>query len=627
MLRVCCKRYVVFTQGIPHLRTFADHFFLKTHPLRSSNVWLDEKDFEINQKCAFLLGKPDPLRINPMSHHPERSPYAKMRRKPKHHKTTTPVSSPLSLPLSTTQANADAMTGSHAESSVNSRTTSKSVEWEYKVPICSSYLYRHLFLYNLEQMVLLRDPDSSPSPMCFSSLPPSRSTAAHALRDRFPEPKGSSSTKGHFSIHTRRAFSEFLQPQLQQLQHTHQYDSRWWGTVMQWKRLEVMPRPLQQPHIVFIKLYSKLVHISLIDNAEEILMHSYISGKSGVFHCLNLGSDLDDNPNHAHHTPSLAKTQGGMSVGHRDPEMEGIGPMGPSISGTTRNIAKADIFFPFMTNNRAFAFNIIQDMKLHQYTVPLYFSAIQLRQYKLSLRCDASGISFQELSTSLPPSLKHVDEAQEEDPSYEGSPSVAPLKRYFYHLSQVSFPESFRIPPHVIAAELEHTAGQPLHGISGAPLPYVRLLEENLLLQNPNLAAVLRAPCHGGRGETDSSPCLDAQTTAKDSVRELSDDALKALLEGRASPAVHNGRSLWFSAEDILQHGGIVDVNATPVEVSGHDTFDYTRGNIHNSAGEGGLSFDTVCKNNANLKHKLFNVDCLVNPNEGYRIINQRVPS
>ncbi|CCW68297.1 unnamed protein product [Phytomonas sp. Hart1] len=604
MFRLCCKRYVVFTQAIPYLQKFSKDFFLKGHPLSSSNIWLDENDFFVNQSTSHF-GKSSLLKINSLSHHPKYSPYAKCVNKRKYKKTTPSASSPsLEVPCvdpDTKPINCPNARKKRAGDVVEQSIKVKSLDLNYKIPVCSVYIYRHMYLLNMDQIM----EDTQNRQELFLS-----------------EFKTSPGMEVSMSINSRRPFSFFIQKQLQQLQQIHRYNSCWWGTMVQWRRLGAALQFSQNQHLLYQKIYTKLVHISLIDNAEEILQHCYISGKSGTFFNLLLKNNPDNKLDSAYCDSSLGHMQGGMQMGVSNFDVQGISPARGSIHGATGDMTH-NCYSSSLFGHSSYFFNIMNDMKLHRHAVPLYFSMTQLHQFKLKLRGDASGVSFNEYDNTIPPSLKHLDQAQDENLFYQGFSGAMSPKTYFYHLSQVYFPESFRLPQHVIAAELEYTVGSPLNGLTGAHLPYVELLKENLLLQYPNLAAVLCASRHSGPGATECSPHLSAQIAAKDSVQALSDDALAELLEKRSLPTVHDGRSLWFSAKDILQHGGIVDVNATPVEVTCLKALTYAHVSNNNYVERGGENYLGIKAHEQCFRRMMYNVDCLVNPDEGYKVVNQ----
>lgn len=651
MLQRTCSRCAIFTEAQPSLLQFSQRNFLPNHPLKDSNLWLDEDDFEINASRARKYGVSNPLRINVYSHHPKLSPYsdAKGRRllkeKTASKKGPGSMPAPLEPPIYTP-------TGPHSSAAVTNARHLPPQE-QYAVPICSTYLYRRHYYFNLEQMMMdyrlieYDVPSTSGRLAGYSSagldggdgavggedvlesLAASRcapmdviatttiaehyaarqAEAIKALRARFLQPPTHLGQKGQhqmLSAYGGRPFLGTTGVQLTFIAQQAGYHSVYWATAAQWARMGAGPLSGQVAHPVVMRCHSKLVHVSLLENAEDVLKHSFISGKSGKL-LYNFSPDRN-----------------------------------PPAASMSDDVYEKCYNSPFLQC-------VTADMLANRYTVPLYFGSAFIRQHQLTLKPGVTGIPLgacrNTKDDAIPPTMEEFSGDARAGPRLQ-YPTLGkfrvnqPTTQYFYHLSQVHFPSSFRLPLCVLQAELSSAQGVALHGVSGRHLPYPELQSEHIAHADPQLAAVLQyqsAPtgelCEGGNDGSAQRSVNGLPPLILDTVSDVStpsslpavvpssakvtrspreghfpaDPEFTKCAAARADPTQCLGRSLWFLSEDVLRLAGVVDVNATPVGVC--------RATVSEaSCGEEGEV----------PSRSLFNVACLMNEEDGFRLVNQK---
>ncbi|ESL11565.1 hypothetical protein TRSC58_00680 [Trypanosoma rangeli SC58] len=307
------------------------------------------------------------------------------------------------------------------------------------------------------------------------------------------------------SVSTMQLYAAQTQKELERHRGIAGFESNWWGTHKQWRDKGGLLRPNAYPVAVLFYNMTRLLHISMLSEAEDLLKHSFVSGKTGYLH----------------------------------------------------HFRDANEWFP---SARKFFGLVSAHYTKHGFQSPLYFSGAVLRAAGITIRPDADPLD-----------MSALDEYKLGTPGAEAA-AISDAKAYtqYYHLSQVIFPGSYRIPANVLESERVNP-GQPIHGTTGEVLSFPELQYE----------AILNSP----------SPEL-ASFISSDQETEL---AWSSDLE---SPHTIHGRSLWYLPHNVLEAGGLVDVNAAPVEVR-------------------------VAARLTHTARQLYNVEQLLLPVEGYRAVGR----
>nr|CCC92044.1 conserved hypothetical protein [Trypanosoma congolense IL3000] len=207
---------------------------------------------------------------------------------------------------------------------------------------------------------------------------------------------------------------------------------------------------------------------------------------------------------------------------------------------------------------------VTEHMQEHKFLSPLYFSESALQSAGICIRPNARPLQFASTSNAAGYvanerfTLKH---------------QVAVYQQY-YHLSQIRFPDGYKIPPETITAERQ-SPGEPIHGPTGRVLRFPELRPDAIVYSSsPELSSVVW-PSHNGIN--DNAACA----------------AHPAL--GVEHPNGGEGRNLWYLPQDILGVGGTVHPNAMPVEVS--------------------------IESESMKKRRVYNVEQLVVPLDGYKAV------
>ncbi|KAK7194294.1 hypothetical protein NESM_000344400 [Novymonas esmeraldas] len=441
-----------------------------------------------------------------------------------------------------------------------------------------------------------------------------------ALQRHFPESVDhgchTSAALPMLSIWTRQAYSDARQTMLRAYAHLNRYHSRWWGTVAQWRRAGALMQPGQVEHKLHQLVNSKLVHISLIEDGAAVLRQLTIFAKrrSIMFHPPAMGRDDHD---------------GGVMQGWPDQLAQGIA-WGASATPAASRSARPHSELSLISA-------VMEDTRIYQRRLPVYLSARQLRDLGLTLRTDAVGVNTRWRGRAqgtwftaggvdavgagsapvVPDSTRTSDTTaavEAGDPAMHrkdlvppphaaASPdaawrSSAPASQFWYHLSQVHFPDSYLVPSAVLAAELE-SPGVPLHGVSGRPLRIPALTYGALVNEHPEVAAAVRGEaatsCAVSPPPADPTAAATTAATPPDTAAAIDtgEVAIARFVAAKASPKCVQGRSLWYRADDVLAVGGIVDVNQAPVEVM-----------------EGNVATDEVER----PQFTLYNVECVTDP-------------
>ncbi|KAG5501245.1 hypothetical protein JIQ42_06245 [Leishmania sp. Namibia] len=503
-----------------------------------------------------------------------------------------------------------------------------------------------------------------------------------ALQLQFPNP-----ASDQFSTHQRRVMHSVFsrrpygfqsQRALSILARRHGYRSQWWGTRRQWSSIGAVPQPGQSAHVIPVSVLSKVVHISLIEDAAKVLQNCFITAKRR-----RLVYIFPDASTQLGSLESAGDAVGAHAMSYATQLTNLLSRPGTSISGFREGWR----FQSLWTNAK-------EDMRVNKWSLPVYFTLQQLRALKLALRPDAVGLlqgptemvdgrhsrggsvaveaerrevrapdreatkdSANAASTELWDG-RNLPAAAAKAPTTGSAPKLgwgsAEVLEYWYHISQVHFPDSYLVPSVVLTAELEQP-GIPLSGVSGRRLPYRALFYESLINQHPDVAAAVRrtsvadaeprtrdaaaemSPAsmehRGGTDAQGAAPLLEsrggnqntarlcghtaAHTTGSSEIKVDEEDLVIArFVATHASPKLTQGRSLWYQAEDVLAAGGVVDVNSAPVEVTkrrevvcmGQSTADGT--GILEDGDSSGLP-GTV----------MFNVECLMEPDEALRLL------
>ncbi|KAG5504781.1 hypothetical protein GH5_05408 [Leishmania sp. Ghana 2012 LV757] len=613
----------------------------------------------------------------------------------------------------------------------------------YQVPICTLVLTKPLFLFNMNQMYLLSservamssraagslgryemDVYDGESRSAFSTWParpmelavgewdfasevntpfsrygqapmfkektslmkPREEHIAEGIRAmqlQFPNPASDQFSTHQrrvmYSVFSRRPYGFQSQRALSILARRHGYRSQWWGTHRQWSSIGAVPQPGQSAHVIPVSVLSKVVHISLIEDAAKVLQNCFITAKRRrlvyIFH---------DAPTPLGCLDSAGDAVGAHAMPYATQLTNFLSRPGTSITGFNEGWGFQSLLM-----------NVKEDMRVNKWSLPVYFTLQQLRALKLALRPDAVGLlqgptemvdghhsrggsvaieaerrevsaldrkatkdSANATSTELWDG-RNLPAAAAKVPTTGSAPKLewgsAEVLEYWYHISQVHFPDSYLVPSVVLTAELEQP-GIPLSGVSGRRLPYRALFYESLINQHPDVAAAVRSTSvadaeprtrdaaegvsrasmehRGGTDAQGAAPLLEsrggnqdtarlcgytaAHTTGSSEIKVDEEDLVIArFVATHSSPKLTQGRSLWYRAEDVLAAGGVVDVNSAPVEVTkrpevvcmGQSTANDT--GILEDGDRSGLP-GTV----------MFNVECLMEPDEALRLLS-----
>ena len=453
------------------------------------------------------------------------------------------------------------------------------------------------------------------------------------LQRRFPNPPGACM----FSVQTRRQYGMQRQRDLRAIAAEHRYQSKWWGTKKQWAAVGAKALPGQLEHVVPVDFHTKLVHISLIENAAEVLERSYILPRQRRLMC--------------RFERSQEAERGSAGIMEAN-VVARVSNAGTPRSAVPQSPSHKSLFFEKMS------IAIKEDMKRMQYKLPLYFSMRQLTSLGLTVRPDAQGVDLQksaeqprgnddDLDDSLPLNAALAPfHASTSLPTSSSSVSY----EYWYHLSQVHFPPSFLLSSTVLVAEMDHP-GVALHGVTGALLPHEELTYASLVDYHSDIAALLpRDPTSAGATPQPSSEeratqpdaalagsslsaadggagrsSLEQPHKAEDGAggsgvvdtsaptTELRDELdIARFVAAHASPKLVQGRHLWFTASDVLAANGIVDVNSPPVEVRVKRVkMNRIAASGSDDAADASISHDA--------KYVLYNVEALTDPDEALR--------
>ncbi|CAM36586.1 conserved hypothetical protein [Leishmania braziliensis MHOM/BR/75/M2904] len=810
MLKHTCHLLVVFTQGVPALKRFAQFNFLPSNPLSSSCLWLDEDDFRATQATASALNVPNPLRIDPYAHHPRLSRFAPAQarvtanqeervRKTSDAKDKTHNGVVLARTVAAHGAGLQAAhaagaevpdqlhtaaddytaghevptgpvpTGDHsgvgAQHSTEEATplrhrrgrppgnTVAAAEdgQHYQVPICTVTLTKSLYLFNMDQMYLFEEKGTALSSLAAHRLGNAEvdgydaehddAITALSPRDRgFPDSEGqlalsvgstlprdgstiipsevapllwsqehhimegvrmlqlnfpniasdqcsSQGFRRMYSIHSRRPYALMRQKALNLLAHRHGYHSQWWGTYKQWLRIGAVPLPGQAEHIVPIAVPSKVVHISLIEDAETVLQRCLILAKHKKLIYFFSGYS------HQRGSPeSRGGDMGAQSPAHAWQPLRSLSCPGTPVDHGSRVHGFEKMLICMQ-----------EDMRVNRWSLPVYFTLRQIRRFELKLRPDAVGLlpasagaagahyihataeavetengkasAADEGVTTAADTLATTDSANTASTECRGGRALpfgtatipttqstmatargsAETFQYWYHISQVYFPDSYLVPSVVLTAEFENP-GVALNGVSGQRLPYPALLYESLVNQHPEVAAAVRQASvsaeafgthhatsevprestehHGsadargelpveegsGRNQDIASPCASSAAGTFGSAYIKVDEeelAIARFVATNSSPKRTQGRSLWYQAQDVLAAGGVVDVNSAPVEVMERPAV------LWIGQTEAGSSDVLEHNNKGELRGAvLYNVGCLMEPDEALRLLS-----
>lgn len=502
------------------------------------------------------------------------------------------------------------------------------------------------------------------------------------LQRRFPNPSQClgpfRQRRTMFSIAWRRPFSGQRQLDLQTLANRHGYQSVWWGTPHQWLAAGAISQRGQCEHVISVPFTSKLVHLSLLADAAAVMAQCSISAKRRqlcyYFRASNSAA-----------TAAATVLDGAPS----GPETLFMGAS-PSYAAALGDSTSESTFYELLQ----------EDMRVNKWKLPLFLTGRQMHAMGLTLRPDAVGFHgfnrtvVRVFSMQGIAGLHAADRDAAASPrsgggdvrsglgedrvaSHHGSSAAhhadglgGPLANpagaapanaaylghkteFWYHISQVHFPDSYLVPSAVLSAELE-SPRVPLAGATGRRLPYAALTYERLLLDRPEVAAVLlptaahhntetprsadaeaEAPHTGacelpensgsdgatsGAGSDDSSSSCGGggATAVGDEAAELDEVAIARFVATHASPTHTQGRSLWYRADEVLDAGGIVDVNSAPVEVHVPRTTVQLPGNaegyLTGGSGEPLSSYE--------WNGSFFNVECLTDPDEALRLLS-----
>ncbi|KEG07548.1 hypothetical protein DQ04_09471010 [Trypanosoma grayi] len=307
------------------------------------------------------------------------------------------------------------------------------------------------------------------------------------------------------SVSSMQPYKQQMQSMLECARRARGFESNWWGTRRRWLLRGGQVAPQEQAFPLRGFFITRLLHISLLANAEDILRHSFISGKTGLL----------------------------LSWWNMDTV--------PGLDRDFRRLVEAHFL-------------------KHGFQTPLYFSKAGLRRAGIAVRPDADPLDFYEVN---------LRENNERASSTSAIAQSMNTYQQYYHLSQLILPENYRISPAVLEAE-QLNPGLPIHGITGKLLELPELQYEAMRNStSPELASLI---------------ARDSESGMMCSAADLQ------------SPSTVRGRSLWYLPHDVLEVGGLVDVNAVPVEVS-----------VPNTSSNGGKC--------------LYNVEQLLLPLEGYKVV------
>ncbi|KPA83979.1 putative mitochondrial hypothetical protein [Leptomonas pyrrhocoris] len=459
-----------------------------------------------------------------------------------------------------------------------------------------------------------------------------------ALQQKFPNPVREEA-RFMYSIVRRRKYGLQRQRDLWTIAMRNRYQSRWWGTRRQWADVGASVRPGQQEHVVPVAVSTKLVHISLIENAAAVLQRAFIAPRRRKLVLFFEESGDTENDN-------TGVMEAGVVAGRLGSDEDWF------------SVTERPRYNPLFSDLEDM---MREDMRRMNYKIPLYLSKNHIKSLGLSVRPNARGINRQLMDAKSTVQdgggLETANGTQAH--SSDDAPPPLLLRRSsttqhccWYHISQVHFPASYLISSAVLFAEMDHP-GVAVHGTTGTLLTYPELSYASLVERHPDIAALLWAdpeetakadlpkespsadddqdsialptPKSTANHETGSTIQADASEARVPAKVPLDERSIAHFVATHAVPTLVKGRHLWFEAEDVLASNGIVDVNSAPVEVS-----------IQKGQGSriaGGDSSDTVATDDDPAfdgvpNSTLFNVEALTDPDEALRkLCTSFVPS
>lgn len=675
---------VVFTPAYPELERFAERCFLPRHPLRHSPVWLDENDFQFNLKNFERLQIRSPLQIDHQAHDRYRSPYRTPTPTPVIVSTTTASEGsavPVSGKAEQEESKKDAAPIQRTSFSKHYYDHRKSAMHKSPVvtPICAMKVEYPLLLLNADQVVVAdkgygngaahlrmhaarlmhikgalanygNDHVPQAAPVEIGDLESEFAFAGGSSWDRAAICSATSPgvseyfpkiTSGMMNAVTGKPFGTDINNMLLAIKERERYSSPWWATLVQWKSIGAVPdkRNCLIHRLSYTKL-TKLVHISLIRNALDVLQRSYINSHTRLFRCLtppelmafdeyrdlqegghdaqrylstlakkmffpvSIQKDMSERYAHLQNCVSALtrekEAQEEEAQAHQKAAQEKAGEASAHASRRKRK-KKTDLSddLPDASHSSTPAVPIIQTGQpsssvpqcspistavypkdMIQVFFPLYVSSASIQRHGLVLREDACPVvidpplipdAIEVLETSSAPSKNPYSSfgSRGAAPSFSSQFATSASQnaaknelRYLYHISTISTPsgEALEPPLHIRATLLASPPLQPMHGLTGQPLSYEELDLPALQQSQSQLEIVLALQ------DNSRTPIGPTSPAAPSSPSEA---ALPSLQE-RAAGQTLAKRSIWFYAEDVLALGGVVDVNASPVEVHPH---------------------------------------------------------
>eukprot|EP00796_Vickermania_ingenoplastis_P009849 gene9849-6921_t len=325
MLRATRRDLVVFTQAYPELEAFAQRFFLPSHPLRYSPIWLDENDFSFNQRVFERFHSRFPLVIDNTAHDKLRSPYSPLANSSVSVRRAAKEEADFARRRQMTLEGTGGGPGGHKSNPKWKRTGPY-------VPVCAMRIDYPLLLLNADQVELADRGYGNASArlrvhvakLLHTTGGPGVGLAGYAgadgglLLDGDADGQsqrggsgslfGGEGTWGRAAISASPGVSSYFPSEcatmmnahsgkpyldktvadaLERIRRAERYSSHWWATIDQWKAIGASPRygsDFNTHRVVYHRL-TKLVHISLLKNPLEVLKQSQISLHMHLFRC------------------------------------------------------------------------------------------------------------------------------------------------------------------------------------------------------------------------------------------------------------------------------------------------------------------------------------------------------
>lgn len=588
---------VVFTPAYPALALFAERHFSPDHPLRYSPLWLDENDWEFNENKFRKLRLPSPLKLDYAAH----ARHSSLEKKKYPNRPALPPICDMNIEYPMWYTNADQVMLKRQwgrESRFGACEEDSALRAHLNCLACTNPL-AGLAVYDEEA-----SNEGTSSSSFFS--PAGSFEREEEGRDGVLESvfRGGRSVASYFpavregvmmNAFTGMPYAPPISKHLLKIQERQDYRSQWWASTSQWKNMGAFLKPdCGRPHRLSYIKRTKLIHISLIQGALDLLQHSFISWKTRLFICFLPKERVIFNEykeNQLSMLNEVSSNDGFFSLSiqedmkKRYDQLEDLLlPGGLTESSSSTESQSHTVHVPSEKNESEKDEAEINKKSAIELFLPLYLNSFFIEDSGAVLKNDAVPLlttkpsvpqSIEHLAAPPPPSPPPPTQAESVEPcvhrlAHSSCGVGEPL--YFYHISDLRTEgdEPFEPPTAVLDSLLQHCT--PIHhaitnevdpfnseeeikwqaslarrGTNAEILPFVELEVASLRVHHPRLLSVLQQ-----------------------SYTESTVDSGEPVAPSPSALSPLSSRSIWFLAEDVLALSGKVDPNAVPVEVIPH---------------------------------------------------------